>query len=264
MFLFLSKILPLLIYPAGLATLLLLAALLLRKRPRWRTGLTVAALLVIWLAGNRFVAMAAAGTLEARHPSLAAGSRGDVILVLGGSTREQSPPRPINELNEAGDRLLYAATLYHAGAAPRILVTGGSSLYLGPAGSSEAGVMASQLQEMGVPGEAILLETESHNTRENAVNSQPILEQEGMEEILLVTSAMHMPRSVAIFNKLGIEVMPAPTDYLVTEADWRFYSELSFERQIFNLIPSSEDLWLTSLAMKERIGMVVYRLRGWV
>lgn len=263
MFYFLSKLLPLLIYPAGLAVILLAGALTLRRRPRWRTGVTLAALLLIWLSGNRFVAMAAAGSLEGQQPPAPSDARADVILVLGGATREQSPPRPMHELNEAGDRLLYAATLYNAGAAPRILVSGGAALYLGPSGIAEAEVMAAQLEEMGVPPEAILLETESRNTWENAVNSRPILEAEGLETILLVTSAMHMPRSVAIFNSLGIPVTPAPTDFLVTQADWAFYTDLSFERQVFNLIPSADDLRLTSQAMREWIGLLVYRLRGW-
>lgn len=263
MFYFLSKLLPLLVYPAGLAVLLLLGALLLRRRPRWRTGLTLAALLLIWLSGNRFVAMAAASSLEGRHPPAPAGAQADLILVLGGATREQSPPRPMHELNEAGDRLLYATTLYNAGAAPRILVSGGAALYLGPSGISEAEVMAAQLAAMGVPPDAILLEDASRNTWENAINSAPLLQAEGVESILLVTSAMHMPRAVAIFNSLGIAVTPAPTDFLVTEADWAFYTELSFERQIFNLIPSADDLRLTTLALREWIGLAVYKARGW-
>lgn len=263
MFLFLSKLLPLLIYPAGLTVLLLAGALLLRRRPRWRNGLTSAALLLIWLAGNRFVAMGAAGTLERQHPPLPAGATADVILVLGGATREQSPPRPTHELNEAGDRLLYAATLYHAGAAPNVLVSGGAALYLGPSGIPEAEVMADHLQLMGVPRADILIEDTSRNTWENAENSAPILQAGGMESVLLVTSAMHMPRSVAIFRNLGINVTPAPTDFLVTQADWDYYTDLSFERQVFNLIPSADDLRLTSLAMREWIGLWVYRLRGW-
>lgn len=264
MFLFLSKLLPDLIYPLGLVTLLLAASLLLRNRPRWRNGLTLAALLLLWLAGNRFVAMGAVASLEGRYPPLAEGVTADVIVVLGGATRHQSPPRPMHEMNEAGDRVLHAAMLYHAGVAPLLLLTGGNSVYTGPGGIPEAEAMAAQLVMMGVPREALLLESESRNTWENGSNSLPILKANGLNDVVLVTSATHMPRSAAIFRRLGITFTPAPTDFLVTEADWDFYTDPLIERQIFNLIPTDDELWKTTTALREWIGIVVYRLRGWL
>ncbi len=220
---FVSKLLPLLVYPAGLACLLLLGALLLRNRPRWRNGLLIAAFLLIWLSGNRIVAMTAARSLEWRHAPLPVGAHGDVIVVLGGATREQFAPRPTNEMTEAGDRLYYAMRLWKEGAAPKILVSGGRVELLGPYGKSEAAIMAEMLESMGVPRSAILLEEASRNTWENATGVQTILDEEGLESVLLVTSAMHMPRALAIFRNLGIAATPAPTDYLVTEADFAFY-----------------------------------------
>jgi len=264
MFLFLSKLLPELVYPLGLVTLLLAASLLLRNRPRWRNGLTLAALLLLLVAGNRLVAMSAATSLEGRYPPLPEGVTGDVIVVLGGATRHQSPPRPMHEQNEAGDRVLYAATLYHAGVAPLLLLTGGNSPYTSPGGIPEAEAMAAQLVTMGVPREALLLESESRNTWENGVNSLPMLKANGLDEVILVTSAMHMPRSAAIFRRLGITFTPAPTDFLVTEADWDFYTDPLLERQIFNLLPNDDELLTTTRAMREWIGIAVYRLRGWL
>ena len=261
---YLSKLLPLLIYPAALSCLLLLAALLLRKHARWRTGLIVAALLLVWLSGNRFVAMAAARSLEWRTPPLAAGAQGDVIVVLGGSTREGVAPRPTNEVDEAGDRLIYAMRLWKAGAAPKILVSGGRVEVLGPAGKSEAAVMAELLEAIGVPRDAILLEEEARNTWENATYAQAILKAQGLERVLLVTSALHMPRASAIFRKLDVDVIPAPTDYLVTEADYAFYLRPQLSVQVFNLVPSADDMWLTTLALREWIGIATYRLRGWL
>lgn len=272
MFLFLSKLLPLLVYPAGLAVVLLLAALILRKHARWRTGLTVAALLVIWLAGNRLVAMSAAHSLEGQYAALALDLSqdarldeplADVILVLGGATREGFSPRPTNEVNEAGDRVIYAARLWQAGAAPRILVTGGVVAVQGPAGQPESAIMAELLETMGIPADVILQESESLNTVQNAVNSKEILDAEGLESVLLVTSATHMPRSAAIFARQGYDFIPAPTDFYVTDADRAHYWSPQLEVQVFNLIPSAEDMALTTLAMKEWIGIWVYRLRGW-
>lgn len=271
MFLFLSKLLPLFVYPVGLATLLLIGALVARRHARVRTALTVVALLVIWLGGNRFVAMSLAGWLEGMTPPLPAIDsvegrevRADAIVVLGGATRTQSPPRTTGELNEAGDRLLYAKRLWAAGAAPVIILSGGNALYVGPGITPEAETMAESLQAMGVPADAILLEPASRNTYENAVFTQELLQREGLDSILLVTSAMHMPRSAAIFRRQGIDFTPAPTDYLVTQADRDFFLRPSLEVQVFNLIPSADDMRLTSLALREALGVLVYRLRGWL
>lgn len=272
MFLFLSKLLPLFLYPAGLACVLLVAALILRKYARWRTALTIAALLVIWLGGNRLVAMSAARSLEGQIAPLAldvtSGTRleepiADAIIVLGGATREGISPRPTNEVMESGDRLVYAARLWHAGAAPIVLVTGGVVGVQGPAGQPESVAMTDILQVLGVPAEAILQESASRNTFENALLSKPILEQAGAESVLLVTSAMHMPRSAAIFAEQDYDFTPAPTDYFVSDADVAHYWKPEFDIQLFNLVPSADDMYLTSMAMKEWIGMLVYRIRGW-
>lgn len=265
MFYFLSKLIPLLLYPLGLACLLLAVALLMRRRARLHVALIATALVVLWLGGNRFVAMIGATSLERIVPTLASGARADLIVVLGGATRDNTAPRPTYEVNEAGDRLIYAARLWKEGAAPRILVSGGGALYLGPKVESEAVAMADTLMAAGVPEEAILLEDQSLNTWENALYTREILASEGITTpVILVTSAMHMPRSAAIFDNLGIPYVAAPTDYLVSEADWAFYTQPNLEVQVFNLIPSADDLKLTSMALKEWLGLFIYRLRGWV
>jgi len=270
LFLFLSKLLPLLIYPAGLAVILLLAALLLRNRRRWRNGLTLAALLVVFLSGNRFVAMASAMSLERQIPPLNLDTDttleaplAEAIVVLGGATREGQFPRPTHEVTEAGDRLIYAARLWKAGAAPRILVSGGVVGVQGPIGVPEAEMMTDLLMAMGVPEEAILQEDASQNTYQNALFTKEILNAEGIDEILLVTTALHMPRSAAIFARQGIHFLPAPVDFYVSDVEHAHYWTLDPAIQIFNLIPSAEDMELTSMAMKEWIGIFIYRMRGW-
>ena len=108
------------------------------------------------------------------------------------------------------------------------------------------------------------LETNSRNTYENAVETKKILDARGIDRIVLVTSAMHMPRSVAIFEKQGFTVTPAPTDYMVTQADWDYYFAPDPAIQVFNLFPGAEAMDRFARALKEYLGMVVYRLRGWL
>jgi len=122
--------------------------------------------------------------------------------------------------------------------------------------------MSSLLQLMNVPADAMWLEDRSRNTYENALFSRQILDPRGIDRIILVTSAMHMPRAVGLFEHLGFEVIPAPVDFNATfsPADER----LSLGAVLLDLIPSVDNLELTSRVMKEYFGLIVYRMRGWL
>lgn len=269
MFLYLSKLLPLLVYPLGLACVLLGLTMYLQRSQKWQMRLASIALALLWLGGNRIFTMTLVRSLEWRYAARPGEEpvlpRGDVIVVLGGMTREVGYPRVINEVNEAGDRVLYAAWLYHQGAAPTILISGGTAPWVSPQGGPpEAEAIAELLDMLDVPREAVLLETDSRNTYENAVGSYEILEERDMHRIVLVTSALHMPRAYALFQRSGFEVIPAPTDFLVSQAEWDHYTQPSIPIQVMNLIPSARDLALTTQAIKEYIGMIVYRARGWM
>ena len=261
MFFFFSKLLPLVLYPVGLTLLLIAAALLLRRRRRLQTGLLAGALLLLLLGSNRWVALGLAAALERQHPPLTLPVTADAIVVLGGATRIASPPRPIPELNEAGDRLLYAAWLYQQQAAPLLLLTGGG--VPDPEPISEAQSMADVLAIMGVPPEAVILEETSRNTAENAANSRPLLAAAGARTIILVTSATHMPRAAAVFEAQGLTVLPAPTDFVSSSEEWRSLRSGPPLSVLFGVLPDAENLAVTTRCLKEYLGLFIYRLRGW-
>lgn len=262
MFLFLSKLLPLLVYPLGLSLLLLLLALIFFDRhPKLARSAIAASLALLWLSSTPLLRNALVSSLERQNlPQELA--QADVILVLGGATKSANFPRPWVDLSEEGDRLVHAARLYQQGKAPKLLLSGGRIGWQGD-GAPESADMAALLGLMGVPASAILQDPDSLNTRENAVNSQVILEREGLEKVLLVTSALHMPRSLRIFRKLGLDVTPAPTDFLIAEGDSQRRGRASSQARLLSLLPQAENLRDTSRAIKEYIGLVVYRLRGW-
>ena len=162
MFFFLSKFLPVFIFPLGLACVLLVLALAVRRHPGWQTWIIVLALALLWLGSNRLVTMMLSRSLEWQYlPGSTAHSSelpADVIVVLGGGERSGAFPRPTSELNEAGDRLLYAAQLYRQGAAPHILVSGGNAPWVSSSSVPGAESMADILRVMGVPDEALWLE----------------------------------------------------------------------------------------------------------
>ncbi len=261
MFVVLSKILPLFIYPLGLAGLCLVVALLARPR-RLRTTALVLALLLIWLGGNKWVASTLVRSLEWRIMPPAPLPAAPAIVVAGGGINAGSPPRPLPEVNERGDRLIYAAYLYKQGKAPLVLLSGGGIHWLFP--ETEAPGMAGMLRLLDVPDQAILQEKRSRNTYENALYSRQMLEPLGINRIILVTSALHMPRTLALYKKQGFDVIPAPTDYLISQADWRFLFHADWRTQLINLLPDGRYMDWTYQALKEYLGIVVYRLRGWL
>jgi uncharacterized SAM-binding protein YcdF (DUF218 family) len=266
--LLLSKILPLFLYPLGLACLLLGLGLLIRRRELLYTRLVTMALLVLWLGGNRIVATTLVRSLEWKHipapASEAEVPQADVIVVLGGATRTHAFPRPAAELGNTGSRLLHAARLYRQGAAGQVLLSGGNVPWLSSSSVPEAETMAEVLAFMGVPREAMWVEPNSRNTHENAVETKKILESQGVSRVILVTSAMHMPRSYQIFLRTGLEVTPLPADYLVSQEDWDSLFQPDPVVQLLNLLPTARCLHMTTDALKEYVGIAVYRLRGWL
>jgi uncharacterized SAM-binding protein YcdF (DUF218 family) len=260
MFLALSKFLPLFAYPLGLGLLLLILALIVR-RPQWRKVAILSALIVLYLGSNRWAAVALARSLEWRYVPSGELPSAQAIVLLGGASQSAQPPRPIVEVNEAGDRILYAAWLYQQGKAAHILLSGGRIDWLS-SGRAPAEDMSSLLQFMNVPADAMWLEDRSRNTYENALFSRQILEPKGIDRIILVTSAMHMPRAVGLFERQGFEVIPAPVDFNATFSPVGEQPNLG--TALLDLIPSVDNLELTSRVMKEYFGLIVYRLRGWL
>lgn len=262
-FLFLSKLLPLFIYPLGLASILLLIALFFGlKRSRWTPLPIVLALIILLTASNPYLSDRALKSLEWQYFPPSDMPNADAIVVLGGATRGIAPPGIMADMNEHGDRLLYAAKLYQEGKAPLIVLSGGRIGWFGDQ-ESEAADMAEILQIMGVPKEAMIEEPLSLNTYQNAVYTKKILEEKGIKQVILITSAFHMPRSVLIFRHQKINIIPAPTDFLVTEQNSQKYT-YSLESKVISFLPDTGSLHRTTRAIKEYIGTVVYRLRGWL
>ena len=264
MFIILSKLLPLFVYPMGSACVLLLFALAAKNDPRARAGLITTALVILWLSSTTGFSHLLARSLEWRYPTPDEIPAADVIVVLGGGTEPAAYPRPSVEVNGAGDRVLYAAALYKEGKAVHILLSGGNISWLNEGTTTPAEDMASILIAIGIPEEALWLETISQNTYENALYSKEILAKNEIERILLVTSALHMPRAVALFEKQGIEVVPVPVDFSITEDESPQDHGSNLQSKIINVIPQAGNLSLTTNAMKEYIGYFIYKLQGWL
>ena len=265
MFVYISKLLPQFVYPLGLGFILLIfAACFIKNRHKTALGLSIIVLLILFLAGNRMVSASLAKNLEWRYMPPEELPQAEMIVLLGGGTESADYPREMAEVNSAGDRVIHAAWLYKEGAAPYILLSGGNLEFSEMRGTTPAVEMRQLLELLEVPGEAFWIQEESENTYEDAVYTTAMLREKGITRIILVTSAMHMPRSVALFEKQGLEVIPSPTDFTITERSWQELTALKANQILLNIMPNASSLSLTTNVLKEHLGMAVYRMRGWI
>jgi uncharacterized SAM-binding protein YcdF (DUF218 family) len=257
MTLFLEKFLPLFIYPLGFALILLILALILRERSKGETFVLVLAFMLLWLSSTRYVSLTLVKSLEWRYLPLPEIPAADVIVVLGGGTESPQYPRPIVEVNAAGDRVIYAAELYKQGKGSFILVSGGNIPTLDARTTTPAEDMALLLNMLGVPPEIVWMQPASANTDQDALYSSILLKERGISRVILVTSAIHMPRSVGLFTADGIDVTPAPVDYTVTQEVWDDLWGGSWQEMLISAMPNASSLAQTTNAVKEYIGMLV-------
>jgi uncharacterized SAM-binding protein YcdF (DUF218 family) len=151
-----------------------------------------------------------------------------------------------------GDSILrceLAAKLYRQGSPCPVLVSSCPDT----ANYSYVQAMREHVLLMGVRASDLIEDTSAENTYENALRSQTLLEPKGIRRIVLVTDAMHMPRSVACFRKQGFEVVPAGCDY-------ERPSDGSLT--IIDFLPSAYALRRFEYTSQEWLGLVWYRLRG--
>ena len=200
----------------------------------------------LWFWSTPIVSDVLRGSLEAQFPFRPAAQypNADVIVVLGGGGEGATlENRPVPNLGEAADREWFAAQLYHAGKAPLLLLSAGQS----PGRYTEPGAkgMATFLEALGVPGDALLLETVARNTLENARFVEQQLATKGADHILLVTSAYHMPRALRLFEGTQMRITPAATDHEVIRVD--------FDLQRF--LPSAGALSGSTNAIEEYLGI---------
>lgn len=174
------------------------------------------------------------------------------VIVLGGSTDERlALARGRVTIVDAADRLTEAVILARRFPEARLVFTGGSGV-LGGTELSEAADVHRLWLDMGIPDSRITVEDRSRNTDENVRFTQTIVGPEPGQRWLLVTSAFHMARAVALFRANGWPVIPDPVDYRTRgdAADWR---------PSLNVVGNLQRL---DLAVREWVGLVVYRMTG--
>jgi uncharacterized SAM-binding protein YcdF (DUF218 family) len=177
----------------------------------------------------------------------------DGIIVLGGTVDAILSGRLGKViLNDSAERLTTPIELVRRFPHARLVFTGGSAVLLGSSPYTEAETVKRFWRDMGIDRENFIYEARSRNTYENAVFTRDLVKPKPGERWLLVTSAMHMPRSVGIFRQAGFPVIPLPVDYR-TNGELGRWDVPKHASEAFQLVDSAAHEWL---------GLVVYRLTG--
>ncbi|MCW7464755.1 YdcF family protein [Leptospira levettii] len=255
LFFIFSKVLTIFLYPLPVFFFLCLY-LLFRIKPgkiKFRFFLVC---LFLYLASSSFVANSLVSSLEKDYPpiSIQDTPNADLAIVLGGMIQTISSVKARPELTDSADRITDAVRLYKAGKVKKILFTGGSGLLLSDE-FREATLAKSLLIDLGVRESDIILENNSRNTYENAVETKKIVEKLNFKSYILITSAFHMKRASGCFQKQNLNVFLFPTDYRSFQMD-----SGAFELYL----PSAGYLDTTTFAIKEWVGYFVYRAKSYL
>lgn len=174
------------------------------------------------------------------------------IVLLGGSVEaSDSISRGRLVANESAERVLDTIQLAHRYPQARILISGGGGTVFGD-GAAEAPIIAEYFKSIGIDPARIVVEGRSRTTLENALYSRDLVRPREGERWLLVTSAWHMPRAIAVFEKAGFAVTAYPVDFRTGGG--------SNNHRPFAFI--SEGLRRLDVGTKEWAGLIGYYLTG--
>lgn len=235
----------------ALFALLGAGVLLLFVARRLGTAIVTLAAVLLGGAGLLPLGQAMLRPLEARFPFDPAVDAPDGVVILGGYIGAELSPAPADiALNDKAERLTMAAVLARRWPDAAIILTDGT---VDPARPSGAQSSADALDGMGVARSRMVLETRALSTFDNAVFTRRIVEPTAGETYVLVTSAWHMPRSVATFRAAGWPgIVPFPVDYVTDR------------KPLARAFPGSlaEGLQLVDLAAREHLATLAYRFAG--
>ncbi len=241
--------------PLGLFFLSVLVGLLLlllkRRKLAWGAMIATTFWLLLWSIPAVSIWMRQG--LERQFPQRSASDYPvvDAIVVLGGGIQGGRAGWRIGpHLQLGADRAWFGAQLYRAGRAPWVIVSGGNNAW-SSSDESEANAMRTFEADLSVPASALLLESQSRDTEENALYTKQLLAEHQLGKILLVTSAVHMPRALALFRAAGIDAIPAPTDF----------DAVPRQGGLQDWLPDAETLDRSSKAIKEYIAIAIYRVK---
>jgi len=255
MFFLISKIFAPFGVPLTYVFLLIgIALIFYQRKPRMGKTCLLLALLLLLVFGTNPLPDFLIQMLETRYPQLSAPPHVDAVVVLSGMVDLQRTTPEYLEFYESVERILAGIKLVKAGYGDVLILAGGSGdLY--DQTKQEAVFLRQFALDAGMPAEKILIDSDSRNTHENAVNTRTLMEQHRLSSSLLITTAAHLPRAMGCFQKLGITPIPYPVD---------FHSNPTPKYHLLDVLPNVGALKSTEFALHEYLGLLSYKLAGYI
>jgi uncharacterized SAM-binding protein YcdF (DUF218 family) len=248
MFFLFSKLLLIFILPLTWILACLIAGLIIKK-PKLKRRLILSSAILLLIFTNPFLFDQFVSVWDIQPVPLKATGQYSCVIVLGGFAGEDAKGN--GEFNSASDRFIQGLKLITTGKASHILISGGNGGLL-PGAFRESDWVKKQLLLMNVPDSSIITENKSRNTIENAAFSKILLNDHHLQQpYILVTSAFHMRRSLGIFKRAGIAVVPYPCNYLKGNGGF----------SIGEFIPDANILSNWNIYTKEVVGTIVNYIR---
>lgn len=242
--------------PLTICLILILGGTIYIKR-KWGKRSLWTGIALLWFFSNQFISNQAMLAWEPDFKSFEEVENYEIGIVLTGVTNMSKTAYDRTFFNKGADRITHALQLYRLGKIKKILITGGQGLNpVNP--QTEAEILERFLLMTGMPKEDILVEDQAKNTHENALFAKNFLESKGIDsnqEFILITSAFHMYRAKACFDKVGLNTVTFPTDY--------YSHDTKYDLPAF-LYPNPSSIENWHKLVKEWIGILVYKMVGYI
>ena len=259
MFFILSKLLLFVLQPSVWLIFFLSRALLL---PRYRNSSLKITFLLLFFFTNPFIINQLAFFWETPtqvlNPTVMPYDYG---IVLGGYAKMEklNTQNGNMEFNTQASRLTSALRLYQTKKIKKIILTGGSGDIFNKEQANEAVEARKFLLDVGVLASDILIDSISKNTRENAMQTAILLKKfhskDSVPSCLLITSAFHLPRARACFQAVGVAHEVFPSAY--------FYVAPQLSKPNSYLLPEGDEFFKWQVFLKEWVGFLVYKAKGY-
>lgn len=254
MFFILSKVLYIFTQPATWFIIAIAGSYFLRNL-KWKRICKISAISIFLFFTNSFIFLSVCRKWEIHGKSVIKVGQYDVGIVLGGMFEYNNDLNMLS-IRRGGDRIWQAVNLYKSGKIKKILISGDNG-YVGDRGLHEAVQLKEILVKWGIDKEDVLTETKSINTHENALFTKNVLKKyPEIKSKLLITSATHMRRSLACFDKVGLKCDAFTTDHYTSEKQFYYWEQF--------IIPDFARFQDWGVITKEWVGYIVYDVVGYI
>ncbi len=250
MFFVLSKILAWLVAPLSWVFIACIIALI--KAGKIRRRAIAIAFMLLFIFSNSFILEEVMRSWEWKAQPLSSISAAKYGIILGGFTY-YDPNIDRVEFSSGTDRMLIGYQLYQQGLVRKLIITGGSS-NLVDTNYREGDMVAKYLHAIGMAPNDLIVERNARNTHENAAYTKPLVS-DTAGPVLLITSARHMRRAIACFEKAGIKAIPVAVDRHAGRRKWNIEHLL---------IPNADALAAWQSLIHEWLGYFFYWMAGYL